>query len=158
MFQVGTKKDTKIMKAKKTTFLQGLAAGGLRAAIGSTERMLGAMRATYRAVTGREAPARVPESATGLKPAVPVELSVSQDYIVCLEDGKRFKMLKGHLRAAYGLSPDEYRAKWGLPADYPMVAPKYREKRARMARDMGLGHMRSRQAVRKADDSKKKAA
>lgn len=145
------------MNTKKETFLQGLAEGGLRAAIGTTERVLGAMRATYRAVTGHEAPAHVAETVTGLKPAVPVELSVSPDYIVCLEDGKRFKMLKGHLRAAYGLSPDEYRAKWGLPPDYPMVAPKYREKRARMAKDMGLGHMRGRGAESKADDSKKAA-
>lgn len=145
------------MTSKKQTFLQGFVAGGLRAAIGSTERILGLMRASYRAVTGREAPARMPESPTGLKPAVPVELSVSPDYIVCLEDGKRFKMLKGHLRAAYGLSPEEYRAKWGLPADYPMVAPNYRKKRARMAKDMGLGHMRRRAAASKAGDSKKAA-
>ncbi|UCH74479.1 MAG: MucR family transcriptional regulator [Rhodospirillales bacterium] len=145
------------MKTKKETFLQGLAEVGLRAAIGSTERVLGAMRTTYRAVTGREAPARVAETPTGLKPAVPVELSVAPDYIVCLEDGKRFKMLKGHLRAAYGLSPEEYRAKWGLPADYPMVAPSYRAKRARMAKDMGLGHMRGRPASSKAQDSKKAA-
>ena len=144
------------MNSKKQTFLQGLTAGGLRAAIASTERVLGFMRASYRTVTGREAPAHVPETPTGLKPAVPVELSVSPDYIVCLEDGKRFKMLKGHLRAAYGLSPEEYRAKWGLP-DYPMVAPNYREKRARMAKDMGLGHMRGRAAESKPRDSKKAA-
>lgn len=145
------------MTTKKETILQGLAARGLRTAIGTTERMLGAMRASYRAVTGREAPGRVAETATGLKPAVPVELSVTPDYIVCLEDGKRFKMLKGHLRAAYGLSPEDYRAKWGLPADYPMVAPNYRDKRARMAKDMGLGHMRSRSADAKARDSKRAA-
>lgn len=162
MFQMRPGKGTNIMTTKKETFLQGLAAGGLRAAIGTTERVLGVMRATYRMVTGREAPARVPETPTGLNPAVPVELSVSPDYIVCLEDGKRFKMLKGHLRAAYGLSPEEYRAKWGLPADYPMVAPNYREKRARMAKDMGLGHMRGKASARKAAHEKardsKKAA
>lgn len=145
------------MSTKKEKFLQGIAASGLRVAIGTTERVLGAMRSSYRAVTGREAPARVAETRTGLQPAVPVELSVSPDYIVCLEDGKRFKMLKGHLRAAYGLSPDEYRAKWGLPPDYPMVAPNYREKRARMAKDMGLGHMRGRAAAGKTGDSKKAA-
>jgi len=145
------------MNIKKESFLQGLAESSLRGAIGLMERVLAAMRASYRAVTGREAPAHVAETVTGLKPAVPVELSVSPDYIVCLEDGKRFKMLKGHLRAAYGLSPDEYRAKWGLPADYPMVAPKYREKRIRMAKDMGLGHMRRKAAERKARDSKKAA-
>jgi predicted transcriptional regulator len=145
------------MTSKPKTFLQGLAAVGLRTAIGSTERVLGAMRGTYRLLTGREAPAHVPETRTGLKPAVPVELSVSPDYIVCLEDGKRFKMLKGHLRAAYGLSPEEYRAKWGLPPDYPMVAPNYRDKRARMAKDMGLGHMRGRAAPERRRDSKKAA-
>ena len=157
MFHLEPEEGVKVMTSKNQTFLQGLVAGGLRAAIGSTERVLGLMRASYRAVTGREAPARMPESPTGLKPAVPVELSVSPDYIVCLEDGKRFKMLKGHLRAAYGLSPEEYAAKWGLPADYPMVAPNYRAKRARMAKDMGLGHMRRRTAAGKAGDSKKAA-
>jgi len=145
------------MNTKKETFLQGLAEGGLRAAIGTMERVLGTMRATYRTVTGHEAPAHVAETTTGLKPAVPVELSVSPEYIICLEDGKRFKMLKGHLRAAYGLTPDEYRAKWGLPADYPMVAPKYREKRIHMAKNMGLGHMRSKAATRRSGDSKKAA-
>ena len=157
MFHTRREKGVNVMTSKNQTFLQGLAAGGLRVAIGSTERVLSAMRATYRAVTGREAPAHVPETRTGLKPAVPVELSVSPDYIVCLEDGKRFKMLKGHLRAAFGLSPEEYRAKWGLPADYPMVAPNYRDKRARMAKDMGLGHLRSRSAKDEARDSKQAA-
>ncbi len=157
MFRVRLKEGVNVMTSKNQSFLKGLAAGGLKAAIGSTERVLGAMRATYRAVTGREAPAHVPETRTGLKPAVPVELSVSPDYIVCLEDGKRFKMLKGHLRAAYGLSPEEYRAKWGLPADYPMVAPNYSEKRARMAKDMGLGHMRGGAAEDKAEDGKQAA-
>lgn len=146
------------MTTKNESILQGLAAGGLRAAIGSTERVLGGLRAAYRSLTGREAPARVPETPTGLQPAVPVELSVTPDYVVCLEDGKRFKMLKGHLRAAYGLSPDEYRRKWGLPADYPMVAPNYRSKRARMAKDMGLGHMRRRKAAAKRAMGKKQAA
>jgi len=145
------------MTTKKENVLQGLVAGGLRAVIGSTERVLGTMRGAYRSLTGREAPARVPETPTGLKPALPVELSVTPDYIVCLEDGKRFKMLKGHLRAAYGLSPEEYRRKWGLPTDYPMVAPNYRNKRARMAKDMGLGHMR-RKAVAKAAEGNKRAA
>lgn len=157
MFHARPNKGTNVMSTKKESFLQGFAEGGLRAAIGGTERALGAMRAAYRVVTGREAPAHVAETATGLKPAVPVELSVTPDYIVCLEDGKRFKMLKGHLRAAYGLSPDEYRAKWGLPADYPIVAPNYREKRARMAKDMGLGHMRAKVSDRKAGDSKRAA-
>ncbi|SDG91500.1 MucR family transcriptional regulator [Roseospirillum parvum] len=73
------------------------------------------------------------------QPAVPVKRSVTDDYLVCLEDGKKLKMLKRYLRTTYGLSPDEYRAKWGLPADYPMVAPSYARQRADFARRIGLG-------------------
>jgi predicted transcriptional regulator len=73
------------------------------------------------------------------KPAVPVKRSVHDDYIVCLEDGKKLKMLKRYLRSTYGMSPDEYRTKWGLPPDYPMVAPKYAEQRSAIARRTGLG-------------------
>jgi predicted transcriptional regulator len=74
-----------------------------------------------------------------LKPAVPVKKSVFKEHIVCLEDGQKFKSLKRHLRSKYGLSPDEYRQKWGLPPDYPMVAPGYSEKRSKLAKKMGLG-------------------
>jgi predicted transcriptional regulator len=74
-----------------------------------------------------------------LKPAVPVRKSVAADYIVCLEDGKKFKSLKRHLRTHYNLSPEEYREKWGLPSDYPMVAPNYSATRSRLAKDNGLG-------------------
>ncbi len=74
-----------------------------------------------------------------LKPAVPVKKSVTADYIICLEDGKKFKSLKRHLGSAYGMTPDEYRAKWGLPADYPMVAPNYAAARSELAKTMGLG-------------------
>ena len=73
------------------------------------------------------------------KPAVPISRSIQHDFIVCLEDGKKLKMLKRHLMTAYGLTPDEYRAKWGLPADYPMVAPNYAEKRRALAKEIGLG-------------------
>ena len=72
-------------------------------------------------------------------PAVPIRSSVKRDYIVCLEDGRKLKMLKRHLRKAYDLSPDEYRARWNLPADYPMVAPAYAEKRRDLAKKIGLG-------------------
>lgn len=78
------------------------------------------------------------------KPAVPVKRSVSSDYIVCLEDGKKFKSLKRHLRTHYNLSPEQYREKWNLPADYPMVAPKYAEARSSLAKRMGLGRRRKR--------------
>lgn len=73
------------------------------------------------------------------KPAVPVRKSVGQDYIVCLEDGKKFKSLKRHLRTHYNLTPEEYREKWGLPPEYPMVAPNYSQTRSRLAKINGLG-------------------
>ena len=72
-------------------------------------------------------------------PAVPIKKSVAPDYIVCLEDGKKLKMLKRHLKTAYNMTPEEYREKWGLPADYPMVAPNYAKQRSRLAKQIGLG-------------------
>ncbi|HLI13708.1 MAG TPA: MucR family transcriptional regulator [Alphaproteobacteria bacterium] len=74
-----------------------------------------------------------------LRPAVPIKKSVMPDYIVCLEDGKKLKMLKRHLRTTYNMTPDEYRAKWGLAPDYPMVAPNYAEQRSAFAKKIGLG-------------------
>jgi len=76
------------------------------------------------------------------KPAVPIKKSCTDDYIICLEDGKKLKMLKRYLRTRYGLSPDEYRTKWSLPADYPMVAPTYAAKRSAFAKQIGLGKKR----------------
>ncbi len=73
------------------------------------------------------------------QPAVPVRRSVTPDYIVCLEDGKKLKMLKRHLKTAYGLTPEKYRKRWGLPSDYPMVAPNYAKQRSQLARELGLG-------------------
>jgi predicted transcriptional regulator len=73
------------------------------------------------------------------KPVVSVKRSVTDDHIICLEDGKKFKSLKRHLRTSYGLSPEQYRAKWGLPADYPMVAPNYAAQRSKLAKAIGLG-------------------
>lgn len=73
------------------------------------------------------------------RPAVPIKKSILPDYIVCLEDGKKLKMLKRHLRTTYGLTPDEYRAKWGLATDYPMVAPNYAKQRSAFAKKIGLG-------------------
>lgn len=95
--------------------------------------------------------ASVHKSLTGLKtgdeskpaepqqPAVSVKKSVGQDYIICLEDGRKFKSLKRHLRTKYGMTPEEYRVKWGLPQDYPMVAPSYAQARSSLAKQMGLG-------------------
>lgn len=77
-----------------------------------------------------------------LEPAVPVKKSVTPDYVICLEDGKKLKMLKRHLKTAYDMTPEEYRAKWNLPHDYPMVAPNYAKRRAQLAREIGLGKAR----------------
>jgi predicted transcriptional regulator len=76
------------------------------------------------------------------RPAVSVKKSITPDYIICLEDGKKFKSLKRHLRTQYNMSPEEYREKWGLPADYPMVAPNYAQARSALAKQMGLGQQR----------------
>jgi predicted transcriptional regulator len=77
-----------------------------------------------------------------LKPAVSIKRSISSDFIVCLEDGKKFKSLKRHLRTQYGMTPEQYREKWGLPPDYPMVAPNYAAARSQLAKQMGLGQQR----------------
>jgi predicted transcriptional regulator len=77
-----------------------------------------------------------------LKPAVPVKKSIAPDYLVCLEDGKKFKSLKRHLRTQYNMTPEQYREKWELPADYPMVAPNYAAARSELAKQMGLGQQR----------------
>ena len=80
--------------------------------------------------------------AAPLKPAVPIKRSITTEYLVCLEDGKKFKSLKRHLRTQYRMTPDQYRAKWNLPADYPMVAPNYAAARSQLAKQMGLGQQR----------------
>ena len=77
-----------------------------------------------------------------LIPAVPIKKSITPDYIICLDDGKKFKSLKRHIRTLYGLSPEEYREKWGLPYDYPMVAPNYAASRSALAKKIGLGRRR----------------
>jgi len=81
--------------------------------------------------------------ATNAKPAVSIKKSITPDYIICLEDGKKFKSLKRHLRTQYGLSPEQYREKWSLASDYPMVAPNYAAARSRLAKQMGLGQTRT---------------
>ena len=78
------------------------------------------------------------------KPAVPIKKSITPDYLICLEDGRELKMLKRHLRTTYNMTPDEYRAKWGLDADYPMVAPNYARRRSEFAKQIGLGQKRRR--------------
>ena len=98
-------------------------------------KLIAEIHGALRALQTNETPLPVEE----LKPAVPVRKSVAADYIICLEDGKKFKSLKRHLRTHYNLSPEEYREKWGLPADYPMVAPNYSATRSKLAKDNGLG-------------------
>ena len=83
-----------------------------------------------------------------LKPAVPIRKSITPEFIICLEDGKKLKMLKRHLRSTYNMTPDEYRTKWGLAPDYPMVAPNYAERRSEFAKKIGLGRATGRQAAR----------
>ena len=90
-------------------------------------------------------------------PAVPIKKSLSQDHIICLEDGKKFRSLKRHLGTVYNMTPDEYRAKWGLPKDYPMVAPGYSEIRSKLAKDIGLGQQRPADGARGSSAQRKRA-
>ncbi|MGE3302244.1 MAG: MucR family transcriptional regulator [Hyphomonadaceae bacterium] len=102
------------------------------------EQLPDLIRAVHRTMTSL---ARGEEDGAGdrPKPAAPVNKSVHHDYIICLEDGKKLKMLKRYLRSTYDMSPEEYRKRWGLPADYPMVAPSYAERRSEFAKRIGLG-------------------
>ena len=88
--------------------------------------------------------AEAPASSEPLRPAVPVKRSINPDHLICLEDGKKFKSLKRHLRSQYDMTPEQYREKWGLPHDYPMVAPNYAAARSQLAKQMGLGQQRRR--------------
>ncbi len=96
--------------------------------------------------TVHEALKKPDQAAAKPEPAVSIKQSVKPEYIVCLDDGKKFKMLKRHLRTAYNMSPDEYRQKWGLPSDYPMVAPKYAAMRSELAKNIWLGRKAGRKA------------
>ena len=96
------------------------------------------IQSIFRALTNVSGSAE-PEPAAPKEPAVPVRRSITPDYLICLEDGRKFKSLKRHLRTKYNMSPEEYRAKWGLPKDYPMVAPNYAKARSELAKQMGLG-------------------
>ena len=91
----------------------------------------------HSAFVGPSTPSPQPE--VRQEPAVPVKKSITPDAVICLEDGKAFKSLKRHLRSTYGLTPEQYRVKWGLPPDYPMVAPNYAARRSQLARDLGFG-------------------
>ncbi len=105
------------------------------------------IQSVHRALAGISTGGEVVEAAPK-EPAVPIRRSITPDYLVCLEDGRKFKSLKRHLRTKYNMSPEEYRSKWGLPKDYPMVAPNYAKARSDLAKQMGLGQG-GRQAARK---------
>ena len=101
------------------------------------------IRDVHGALSNTSGSSMVEEPKEKQKPAVPIKKSLTHDYLICLEDGKQFKSLKRHLKTHYDLSPEQYREKWGLPADYPMVAPAYAEARSKLAREMGLGQKRA---------------
>lgn len=102
--------------------------------------LIGQVHAALKRVSGGQ----MSPPAEPVKPAVPVKRSINADFIVCLEDGKKFKSLKRHLRTQYNMTPERYREKWGLPPDYPMVAPNYAAARSQLAKQMGLGQQRRR--------------
>jgi predicted transcriptional regulator len=95
------------------------------------------IQSIFKALTVVDGPVEVPEAPK--TPAVPIKKSMTDDFLICLEDGRKFKSLKRHLRTKYNMSPEEYRAKWGLPKSYPMVAPAYAAARSQLAKQMGLG-------------------
>lgn len=116
-----------------------LPSGELADVIKSVHATLGSLAGNSNHSTNGSANGVAQPNDAPLHPAVAIEASVTPDYIVCLEDGERFKMLRRHLRVRYNLSPDEYRAKWRLPDDYPMVAPNYAARRSEVAKRFGLG-------------------
>jgi predicted transcriptional regulator len=112
-----------------------------------TAQLAEVINAVYNSLKALEGQVAQPQ-AEPLKPAVPVRKSVTPEFLICLEDGKKLKMLKRHLRSTYNMTPDEYRAKWGLQPDYPMVAPNYAERRSEFAKKIGLGRATGRQSPR----------
>lgn len=102
----------------------------------SIDEVANLVKSTYSALNGLQ---NQETDNQNLKPAVDVHNSITDDYIICLEDGEKLKMLKRHLQSVYGLTPEEYRRKWDLPPDYPMVAPNYAKKRSNLAKQIGLG-------------------
>lgn len=104
----------------------------------SSTDLPGLIQSIHRALSGVSQPPEAVDSAPK-EPAVSIKKSITPDFLICLEDGRKFKSLKRHLRTKYNLSPEDYRAKWGLPKDYPMVAPNYARARSDLAKQMGLG-------------------
>lgn len=133
------KMERKLMQDAETlvTFTAEIVAAHVsnnKVAIGDLAELISSVHASF---AGLNANTDEPEPAK--EPAVSIRASIKPDYLVCLEDGKKMKMLKRYLMGKFGLTPDEYRAKWGLPSDYPMVAPSYRERRSVIAKQTGLG-------------------
>jgi predicted transcriptional regulator len=111
-----------------------------------TTQLAEVINAVYSSLRGLEGQVAEPPPEPA-KPAVPVRKSITPDYLICLEDGKKLKMLKRHLRSTYNMTPDEYRVRWGLAPDYPMVAPSYAEQRSAFAKKIGLGRGAARQSA-----------
>ena len=131
----------------KNTEIVGLAADIVAAYVGNNTvpvtNLPSLINEVYRALTGAvDSSGEKSAEDSDLRPAVPVKRSIHPDYLICLEDGKKFKSLKRHLRTHYDLTPEQYREKWNLPPDYPMVAPNYAEARSNLAKQMGLGRSR----------------
>ena len=128
------------MAGESDTDVLGLTAKIISAHVGSNQVAVGALPRLIQSVHRSLATAGTAEPAPApLTPAVPIRKSVFPDHIVCLEDGKKLKMLKRHLQVSYGMTPEQYREKWKLPADYPMVAPDYASHRSILAKQFGLG-------------------
>jgi predicted transcriptional regulator len=129
--------ETNALGSTNVAFATGIVSAYVRNNTLQTNELPDLIRSVHAALMDLSRPASAAPEAP--RPAVPVKKSIYKDYLICLEDGLKFKSLKRHLRSKYGMSPEEYRAKWGLPADYPMVAPGYSEKRSKLAKKMGLG-------------------
>ncbi|ADM09496.1 ROSMUCR transcriptional regulator [Parvularcula bermudensis HTCC2503] len=114
------------------------------------------LQSTFNTLNNLGGQIELPQSSQ--KPAVPVKKSITDDYIICLEDGKKLKMLKRYLRTQYDMSPEDYRRKWNLPADYPMVAPSYAKRRSEFAKKIGLGASGGRKTTTTTKRSRKRAA
>lgn len=129
--------ETNALGSTNVAFATGIVSAYVRNNTLQTNELPDLIRSVHAALMDLSRPASAAPEAP--RPAVPVKKSIYKDYLICLEDGLKFKSLKRHLRSKYGMSPEEYRAKWGLPPDYPMVAPGYSEKRSKLAKKMGLG-------------------
>ncbi|MFO1236340.1 MAG: MucR family transcriptional regulator [Alphaproteobacteria bacterium] len=139
-----SKDDNGVISAEKSDLLE-YATGIVAAYVGRNQipqtDLPALIKSVFDALAGVSQPLAEVPVAGELKPAVPVKKSVTDDFIICLEDGAKLKMLKRYLMTHYNMTPDEYRAKWKLPADYPMVAPNYAQARSEMAKRIGLGRL-----------------